>query len=255
MKFNCLHRIVCLTRPDVRNQDAADVLSRIERAAAAPSEIIKEITNQTEIKRTMRVNIAPWGDLCLHEFKWNLRRVAVSPFRLSRGERTWKFHDEIVRGGVFVPEPVLLLEIKRFLFTTKTYVATRWLDEALSLAVLVSKEKLPESVDLRLILLKCTDAIANLHNAGFIHGDLKWSNLLCMLTRDQKIALIDLDSLRKTYSVVAHGRDFARFLIPPQKDQLTQDMVDLLTKRYLGRRGHSRLLESIIKAYVAKKKR
>ena len=254
MKFNCLHRIVCLTRPDVRNQDAADVLSRIERAAAVPSEIIKEITNQTEIKRTMRVNIAPWGDLCLHEFKWNLRRVAASPFRLSRGERTWKFHDEIVRGGVFVPEPVLLLEIKRFLFTTKTYVATRWIDGALLLCDLALKEEFQKSVDLQLVLFKCADAIANLHNSGFIHGDLKWSNFLVASNGDHTIALIDLDSLRKTSSVRRQARDFARFLIPPIKYELTQDRIDRMIERYLDKRGHSRLLEKIIRAYVAKRK-
>jgi hypothetical protein len=197
MKFNCLHKVVCLTRPDVRNQDPADLLSRIERAVAHPSEIIKEITNRTEIKRTTRVNIAPWGELCLHEYEWDLRRVVASPFRLSRGERTWKFHDDIVRNGVFVPEPVLLLEMKTCLFTTKTYVATRWIDAVFSPGSLGFEEKLPESSEIRLMLFKCVDAIANLHNAGFIHGDLKWSNFLCVRDGDQDIALIDLDSLRK----------------------------------------------------------
>jgi len=253
MKFNWLHKIVCLTRPDVRNQDPADVLSRIERAAASPSEIIKEITNRTEIKRTLRVNIAPWGDLCLHEYKWDLRRVIASPFRLSRGERTWKFHDDIARKGVFLPEPVLLLEIKTFLFTTKTYVATRWIDEAPSLAVLASKEKFQESVNLQSVLFKCADAIANLHNSGYIHGDLKWSNFLVASNGDHTIALIDLDSLRITSSVRRQGRDFARFLLPPKNCHLSPDMIDRLTERYLGRRGHSRLLEKIIRVYVAKK--
>ncbi len=255
MKFDCLKKIVCFARSDDRNQTPVEVLSKIERAAASPLEIIKEITNRTEIKRTLRVNIAPWGDLCLHEYKWNPRRVIVSPFRLSRGERIWKFHDEIVKSGVFVPEPVLLLEIQTFLFTTKTYVATRWIDGAPSLAVLASKEEIQESIDLQAVLFKCVDTIANLHNASFIHGDLKWSNLLFVRNRAQFIALIDLDSLRKTSSVRRQGRDFARFLIPPKNYRLKRDMIDGLTERYLKRRGHSQLLEKIIRAYVAKKKR
>ncbi|MDH4231881.1 MAG: hypothetical protein OEW04_07600 [Nitrospirota bacterium] len=227
-------------------------MSRIERAAASPSEIIKEITHRSEIKRTLRVNIAPWGDLCLHEYRWDLRRVALSPFRLSRGEKTWKFHDAIVRNGVFVPEPVLMVEIKTFLFTTKTYVVTRWIDAVFSVGNLGFVEKLPD--DLHSILFKCVDAIANLHNAGFIHGDLKWSNFLCMRGRDHDIALIDLDSLRKTSSVLAQGRDFARFLVPPKNYQLKQDMRDRLTERYLGKRGHSQLLEKVIRTYAAKKR-
>jgi hypothetical protein len=254
MKFNCAHKVVCFTRPDVRSHDPANLLSRIEKAAASPSGIIKEITNRNEIKRTMRVNIAPWGDLCLHEYRWDLKRIATSPFSLSRGERTWESHDDIVRGGVFVPEPVLLLEIKRFLFTTRTYLATQWIDAAFSPGDLGFWEKPPGSADLRAILFRCVDAIANLHNAGFIHGDLKWSNFLCVRNQSRDIALIDLDSLSKTSSALAQGRDFARFLIPPKNYQLRQNMIDRLRERYLERRGYSRLLEKIIRAYVAKKR-
>jgi len=254
MKFNRLHKVVCVTRPYVRNQDPADLLSKIERAAESPLKIIKDITSRAEIKRTLKVNIAPWGDLCLHEYKWDLRRVVVSPFRLSRGERIWKFYDDIMRNGVFIPEPVFLLEIKNFLFTTKTYLATRWIDGAFSLDHLASERKIPEAADLQLILFKYVDAIADLHNAGFVHGDLKWSNLLCVYNRDHDIALIDLDALGKTSSVRLFARDFARFLIPPKKYQLTQDTVNLLIERYLGRRGDSLLLKKTIGAYIAKKK-
>ena len=66
MKFNYVHKVVCFTRPDVRNQDPAGLLSKIERAAESPLKIIKEITGRAEIKRTLKVNIVPWGDLCLH---------------------------------------------------------------------------------------------------------------------------------------------------------------------------------------------
>ena len=255
MKFNYVHKVVCFTRPDVRDQDPAGLLSKIERAAESPLKIIKEITGRAEIKRTLKVNIVPWGDLCLHEYQWDLRRIAFSPFRLSRGERIWKFYDAIVRNGVFIPEPVFLLEIKRFLFTTKTYLATRWIDGACSLDHLASAGKIPESGDLQVILLKYVDAIANLHNAGFVHGDLKWSNLLCVSNRDPDIALIDLDALEKTSSVRMLARDFGRFLIPPKHYQLQRETIDLLIERYLGRRGESRLLKRVIGAYVAKKKK
>jgi tRNA A-37 threonylcarbamoyl transferase component Bud32 len=226
-------------------------LSKIERAAESPLKIIKEITSRAEIKRTLKVNIFPWGDLCLHEYKWDLRRVAFSPFRLSRGERTWKFYDDIVRNGVFLPEPVLLMEIKKFLFTTKTYLATRWIDGAFSLDHLTSGAEIPESVDLQLILFKYVDAIANLHNAGFVHGDLKWSNLLCFYNRDQDIAFIDLDALEKTSSVRRLGRDFARFLRPPRQYQLKRDTINLLIERYLLKRGDPRLSKRVIETYIA----
>jgi serine/threonine protein kinase len=252
MKLMRVNRVVCFTRPYLRDQEPAEVLSKVESAAASPSELIKEITNRNEVKRTLRVNIVPWGDLCLYEYNWDLMRVVASPFRLSRGKKIWKFYDEIVRHGIFVPEPVLLLEMKSFLFTTKTYVATQWIDAEFSPGNLGFEKKPPESSDLQSILFECVDAIANLHNAGFIHGDLKWSNLLCVRNRARHVALIDLDSLRKTSSILAQGRDFARFLIPPKNYQLKQDMIDGLTERYLGRRGHSGLLKKIIRADAAK---
>lgn len=255
MKFDCLKKIVYFTRSDAQNQTPAEVLSGIEKASAFPMQIIKEITNRTELKRTMRVNIAPWGDLCLHEYKWDRGRVIVSPFRLSRGERTWRFYDEIVKSGVFVPEPVLLLEVKTFLFTTKTYLATRWIDGAFSLDHLASEGNIRETVDFQLILFKFVDAIANLHNSGFIHGDLKWSNLLCIHNRDYNIALIDLDALEKTSSARKLGRDFARFLIPPKRYQLTQETINLLMERYLEKRGDPRLLRKVIGEYITKKKK
>lgn len=256
MNANFSRRVVCFVRGDAQQQNSAELLSKIKKTIESPLRVIKEITNPREIKRTLQVNIAPWGDLCLHEYRWNPRRVVLSPFRLSRGERTWRFYDDIIRNQVFVPEPVLFLEIKELMFITKTYVATRWIEGGFKLDQLALSNNIPYSFDFRSILYKCVDALASLHNAGFIHGDLKWSNLLYAYNRDPDIVLTDLDSLKKTSSIWMQGRDFARFLIPPDQYLFEQETVELLIEKYLGGRGRSRsLLKKVIRGYIAKRKR
>jgi len=254
MNANTFYRIVCFTRCDDPKQDPEELLSKIKTAVESPIHVIKEITNPGEIKRTLKVNIVPWGDLCLHEYMWNSRRVAISPFRLSRAERTWKFYDEMMRNQVFVPEPVIFLEIKKLIFTVKTYLATRWIHGGFSLHRLALKKDIPYPFDFLTILCTCVDSLVRLHKTGFIHGDLKWSNLFYVQNQDSDIALTDLDSLKKTSSPWLQGRDFARFLIAPEKYPVKKETIELLIERYLKARDSSRsTLGKAIRSYMAQK--
>lgn len=249
---NILCRIACLTRGAVNKQDPEELLETIKKAAESPISVLKEIAKSGEIKRTLRVNVSPWGDLCLHEFRWDPRRVALSPFRLSRGERTWNFYDEIRRNNIDVPEPLILIEVKKLLFTTKTYVATRWIKDSIKLDSVASQEETRSFFDLRSILCQSVDAIARLHNSGFIHGDLKWSNILVLNSRTPKIILTDLDALRRSSSVSAQGKDFARFLIVPERYSLSKTTIEYLIERYLLNRDASlSFLEKTIRKHLS----
>jgi len=256
MNSNILRRVICFTSGTVQKQDPEELLSKIQTATEFPIQVIKDITNPGEIKRTLKVNIVPWGDLCLHEYVWNSRRIALSPFRLSRAERTWNFYDEMMRNHVVVPEPMMLLEIKKLIFTVKTYLATRWIDGAFSLNRLALKKDILYPFDFQTILCKCVDTLVKLHKAGFIHGDLKWSNLLYIQNQDSDIALTDFDSLRKTSSFWLQGRDFARFLIAPEKYPVKKETIELLMERYLKARDSSRsTVEKAIRSYMVQKTR
>jgi tRNA A-37 threonylcarbamoyl transferase component Bud32 len=254
MASNIFHRLVCHTKYDDQKQDPEELLSKVKAAIGSPILVIKEITNPGEIKCTLKVHIAPWGKLCLHEYRWNLRRIVYSPFRLSRGERTWRFYDDIRQSNIIVPEPLILIEVKKSIFTTNTYVATRWIDNAFKLDHIALKKDLPYSFDLQSIFNQCIDTIANLHNAGFIHGDLKWSNVLYVDEENPHIVLTDLDALKKSSSISSQGKDFARFLIAPENYSFEKETVELLIEKYITSRDSSKsLIEKTIQRYLAKR--
>jgi len=254
MNANTFNRIICFTRCNVPKPEPEELLSKIKTAEGSPISVIKETTHPAEIKRTLKVKIVPWGDLCLHEYRWNAIRVALSPFRLSRAKRTWKFYDEMLKNQVFVPEPVIFLEMKKLIFVVKTYLATRWIDGGFSLHRLALKKDIPYPFDFLTILCICVDTLVKFHKAGFIHGDLKWSNLHYVKNQHPHILLTDFDALRQTSSLRLQGRDFARFLIAPEKYHLKKESAELLIERYLTARCSCRPpLEKAIRKYLAKK--
>ncbi len=252
MNHRIFHRIVCLTRETEIKRDPRDLLDVIKKASESPLSVIKEITKSGEIKRTLKVHVLPWGDMCLHEYRWDSRRIAVSPFRLSRGERAWYFYEEMRRNNISVPEPLVLIEVRKLIFTTNTYVATRWIHESVRLDSIVLHEDLRARHDLGSILACAVDAVAKLHDAGFVHGDLKWSNILFVGGSVPHVVLTDLDALKKSASTAAQGRDFARFLIAPGNCSLSEAATEILIERYLTRRAVSRsLLEKTLRRHVA----
>jgi len=257
MKSPLQDEIVCFTRCNNGNPDPAELLFRVETAASDPLEIIKDIERPRGIKRTLKANIAPWGDVCLCEYRWNPKRIMLSPFRLSRGRKAWVFHDDLKRNSVSIPEPVIFLEIKRLMFVTRTYLATRWIDGGFSVHRLALKKDCPpHPLDIESILCTCVDVIVNLHKAGFLHGDLKWSNFLYIPTGNPHTVLTDLDSLRKSASPSAQARDFARFLISSEEYPLDRKTIRTLIRRYLKEMGFSRAaLEEDIWKYVAARRK
>jgi hypothetical protein len=249
--------IDCFTRHDNGNPDPAELLFRVQTASGSPLKIIKDIERPRGIKRTLKVSIPPWGDLCLSEYRWNPKRIILSPFRLSRGRKAWVFHDDLKRNSVSIPEPVIFLEIKRLMFVTRTYLATRWIDGGFSVHRLALKKDCPlHPPDIESILCACVDVIVNLHKAGFLHGDLKWSNFLYIPAGNPDIVLTDLDSLRKSSFPSAQARDFARFLISSEKYPLGRETIEILIQKYLKEMAFSRAaIEEGIWKYVAARRK
>ncbi len=239
------------TRDPVKNPDPLEWLGKIDAVTNAPLSVIKA----DGMKRTLKVNLPPWGILCLQEFRWDLERRMVSPFRASRGRRIWALSRHLLDHGILVPEPVLFLEIKAFCFVTRTYIATRWLGEKENLASMALKLGPSCSRNLQGLLQHAVDMTARLHNAGFIHGDLKWSNFLYLAQEASSLMLIDLDSLKRSPSAFWQGKDFARFVLSALEYATAPEIITDLIDRYLERRaGSGWLLQRSLSWHIARKK-
>jgi tRNA A-37 threonylcarbamoyl transferase component Bud32 len=244
-------RFHCLIKDDSQNREPIEWLRIINSAVEAPLEVIKA----DGMKRSLKVNIVPWGVLYMEEFRWNLSRIILSPFRLSRAKRIWTFSDYLIKNQILVPEPVIFFEIQKLIFVTKTYIATRWIEQGFDFGRLVSGKDIAYDYNFESILYHGVDMIAKLHNLGLMHGDLKWSNLFYIFDKESRIILIDLDSVKRCSSPYQQGRDFARFILSALEFQYDDNLVEELINRYLKGRGLRRsLVEKSLRSRIQRKR-
>lgn len=245
--------ISCSTRGDIPDKDPHIWLHRFEAAARSPDKVIKD----EDPKTTLKVTIPPWGELCLQIYRWDTRRIILSPLRRSRGRKIWIFSGDILQNNIPIPEPVLFLEIKRGVFVIKSYIASRWIKGAQNLGSLALKGDMSRSFDLRAKLLSGVDICGRLHNLGFVHGDLKWSNFLFAPEDDNSVILTDLDFLKRSFSLHLQGRDFARFVLSCLEYRSDPELAEVLIDRYLEVRGTAdpALIEGIRRRIAGKRKK
>ncbi|RLB12479.1 MAG: hypothetical protein DRG39_01805 [Deltaproteobacteria bacterium] len=244
-------RFRCLTKDNIQNRGPIEWLDIINSAVESPLKVIKA----DGMKRSLKVNIIPWGVLYMEEFRWNFNRIILSPFRSSRGKRIWSFSDYLIKNQVLVPEPVIFFEIEKLIFVTKTYIATRWIDQGFDFGRLTSGKDIAFDYDFQSILCRGVDMVIKLHNLCFVHGDLKWSNFFYIFGKDSRVILIDLDSLRRCSSPYQQGRDFARYILSAIEHQYDDIFIESLINRYLKGRGQKRsLVERSLLSRIDKKR-
>ena len=241
----------CSDKDNVPDRDPQWWLNRIESAVISPEKVIKA----QRLKTTLKVDIPPWGKVCLQIYRWDIRRVILSPFRKSRGERIWSFSDDLLKMKISNPEPVFFLEIRKSIFVTRTYIATRWID-GISLGKLAFDRDISHDFDFKSKLLSGVDICARLHNSGFVHGDLKWSNFLCVEGDDPDVMLTDLDFIKRYISPSSQGRDFARFILSALEYRSDPELEEMLIDLYLkGRNSTSALTEKGIRKRISGKRK
>src|SRR5690606_22282105 len=78
---------------------------------------------------------------------------------------------------------------------------------------------------------------ARLHNGGFVHGDMKWPNL--MLGPDGGLMLTDLDGMSRPRVArwQGYGRDLARFLVSAREFGVPEQAIGELVADYARQRG------------------
>lgn len=86
---------------------------------------------------------------------------------------------------------------------------------------------------------RATKELIRLHEAGVVHGDFKWGNLL--VKKDRGIVITDLDSARcrRFVGPAAAAKDLARFLVNGLEHGLNQGWALSIIGRYAAERRMS----------------
>jgi hypothetical protein len=244
------YNIACLARDTKLNLSPSRWLSVVEKASEASLRTIKGDSS----KRTVMTALAPWGQVCLHDFEWDLKKSLLSPLRPFRGKQVWKHCLALLKLEIPITEPLLYIEIKEGPFVVRTYFVTRWIDgENLGCAAR-TKEALPEK-RFRALLKKAAELAAEFHGAGFVHGDMKWSNFLWTEGPPYKVYLSDLDHVEKTGAAERQAKDLARFVLSALEYRLGWDAANDLKSWYFDSRSVRPVgFEKFLNKHIERKK-
>lgn len=217
--------IICLTRNTGESATSAEWLARVTEAASATTGVLKYEGHQ----KSVRVRLAPFGEVCLRELNNSAKRRLLSPFRRSKGAKLWHYQSDLRRKGVDFTKPVLYLAVCKGVFITRTYLATEWIDgESLGKLALSGDEN---------ALLPTAKAgvtlVARLHGAGYLHGDLKWSNVLKSEKNPETVFFTDLDHLIPCRIAFLYGKDFARYVLSALEYGFSRSFARQLVQWYL----------------------
>lgn len=115
----------------------------------------------------------------------------VDYIRGSRGWRTWRTNIRMYEAGVVVPRPLVYLEERTWGVWHNGYLLSEFVEGPGDLRSVWMSSDYPGR---RGLIESAGALIAGLHRRGFIHGDLKWNNILCA-RRENGIFLVlsDLD--------------------------------------------------------------
>lgn len=136
----------------------------------------------------------------------------VDLFRRSRGLKAWHVNVQLFEAGVAVPRPLIYLEERRYGLWANGYLLMEFID---GLGDLRKVWQGATAAERDLLVHRVADEIARIHGNLFIHGDLKWYNILCRRSlRGYDVVLSDLDGARRAgpLSRSAMAKDLERFL-------------------------------------------
>jgi tRNA A-37 threonylcarbamoyl transferase component Bud32 len=160
-------------------------------------------------------------------------RLQQLGFRLGigRGLRSFTAAQVLARAGLPVPRPLacLLLPEGMVLLTEAIEGASDL--RALWLGV-------PAADEANQYMHAAGTTVADLHRAGLVHGDCKWSNLLWA---HGELYLVDLEAVRRTANALRRGilparqlRDLARFIIDAEELGASAGQLEVFLASYIA---------------------
>lgn len=243
-------KIICLSRETTLGDDPDFWLPRVEAAVREPLKVVKGDST----KVTLKTILDPWGEVCLQEMKWNGLKKKLSFFRRTSGRVSWDTALILAELDIPVLEQVLYLEFRQKGFVTLTYQVSRWQD-GYNLGEIAGKRTRITEEELITVLEKAVRLIARLHGAGFIHGDLKWTNFLYIPDHGREVILTDLDHVRRSNTAGSIGKDLARFILSATEYNMGKRMEKKLITNYLEAfQGPAAKVERSLYKHLARKR-
>lgn len=161
----------------------------------------------------------------------------INGLGLSRPFRQWKKINGFCKE-IESPEPIIVLTSPDL---STAYYATDFIEDSRDLnKCLVGDGKLVDE-QARKILFSCGLLLGRVHQQGWFHGDLKWSNLL--VDKNGNISIIDLDGLKRMPLInrsLAKGKDLARFILNAEEFLENGKLLECFLKGYCKQRDLSR---------------
>ena len=176
------------------------------------------------------------GKLCYLKFYRGKSIGQKALFRLgyARACKSFDAAGGLLRDKVPVPEPLACL-----LLPGGIMLLTEGMSGAIDLKA-IWQGKPGESRQAEL-MAGAGAALAQLHRAGYCHGDCKWSNLVWS---GEKFYLVDLEAVEKVASGAGIGkkqaRDLARFVMNAEDLAVSAQLFEFFLNSYLQNSGISR---------------
>lgn len=173
------------------------------------------------------------GQLCCLKYYRHKSILHRTLFRAGRGRPVRSFDAALalVERRVAVPRPLACLRVPGGML-----LLTQGIPDAKALDLLWQGQPGDEQVIQP--LCAAGTVLADLHRAGYAHGDSKWRNILWS---GQVCYLVDLDAAsRARVAGARQARDLARFTLDAEELAMGSRLFDLFLDSYLSGIGRSR---------------
>ena len=165
--------------------------------------------------------------------------------------RAWLLGDRAKQGhekvnilnslDVSTPESMGVLIKKTGLLARESVHFVEYIQAAKTLGKYVTESS---DTDVRVILTKVFQQLANLHIQGYVHGDTKPNNILVV---GHSVYFIDLDSVKKANKKYSPARDLARLLVGLSEAGVAEETFSHIMNGYCTQVGIDRniLIEDV----------
>lgn len=148
-------------------------------------------------------------------------------FKRSRPLKVFVNQNLALAAGVSVPRPLLCMEERSWRFLHRSYVLDSYLNDSLQLDQYWDEFPPPQQTE---ILRLAAENFHLLHQAGIMHGDTNWRNLLVKHADDQlRLWLIDFDNSRRplVFLESCRQRDVSHFCRDMNQRQLPEGIMEI----------------------------